>query len=171
MGRHDVRLPDQQTLDTIRDEFRHDPQTGELFRRVGTLAIAKGGYQRLCVNIEGKLFTAAHVIWFLEYGQWPNSMLDHADGDSLNNRPSNLREVTHSANLANSKTRNRPLPTGVYAKKGRFQARITSNQSHRTIGIFDTPEEAEKAFIAEHLRRFGKHSRYFAGPRTQRFTS
>jgi len=171
MGKHDTSQPDQQMLDTIHDEFRHDPQTGELFRRVGTLTVSKTGYRRLCVNICAKVRSVAHVIWFLEHGHWPKSMLDHTDGDSLNNRPANLREASHSANLANSKQRNRPLPTGVYAKRGRFQARINSNGCLRTLGIFDTPEEAEKVFIAEHLRRFGQHSRYFNGSRTQRFSS
>jgi len=171
MGVHDVKQLDQATLDRLRDEFRHDPRTGELFRRVGTLAIGKKGYRQLRVNIGGKCSSVAHIVWFLEHGRWPNSMLDHMNGDSLDNRPSNLREVTHSTNLANSKHRNRLLPTGVYAKNGRFQARISVNKALRTLGTFDTPKEAEDTFIAEHLRRFGAHSRYFTGRITQRFSS
>jgi hypothetical protein len=173
MGRHDTATPNQETLDRIREEFRHDPATGELFRRVGTLAVDKYGNARLVVSVKtSRNKLVSHVIWFLEHGSWPTTMLDHRDGDSLNNRPKNLRQSTHSRNLAGARKHRRSLPIGVYAKRDRFQARINGGHgAMRTIGIFDTPEEAEQAFIAEHLRRFGSHSRYFDGKREQRFSS
>jgi hypothetical protein len=163
--------PRKAILDRIQDEFRHDPETGELFRRVGTLSVSKTGYERLNVSIDGQLFLVAHVIWFLEHGEWPKHMLDHINQDSCDNRPENLREITHGGNLANSKHRKRPLPTGVYIKRGRFQARINNKGILVVLGSFNTPEEAEKAFIAAHLQRFGEHSRYFEGKRQQRFSS
>jgi hypothetical protein len=167
----EIKPPSQAILATICEEFRHDRKTGELFRRVGTPTLDKYGDIRFVVNTAGRKSLVAHVIWFLEYGRWPASLIDHADGDSANNCVKNLRETTHGRNLANSRRNRRTLPVGVYAKRGKFQARIATKSAFRTLGTFDTPKEAEQVFIAEHLRRFGRHSRYFNGPRKQRFGS
>jgi hypothetical protein len=171
---HDILPPNENTLARLKDEFRHDPETGELFRRVGTLTIGKKtGYRRLVASTgENRARLVAHIIWFLEHDKWPTTMLDHINGDSLDNRLVNLREIHHGGNLANSKgdwERKYKLPIGVYPKRGKFQARINRKGRFITLGIFDTPEEAEKVFIAEHLAKFGEHSRYFDGKRKQRF--
>lgn len=172
MGKHDIRKPADSVLESIKDEFRHDPETGEIFRRVGTLTKSKDcEYSRLVVNVGGTAYLCAHIIWFLEHGKWPSYMLNHKNGNSTDNTVSNLEETTHGYNLAGPRKNKRELPIGVYEKRGRYQARISSGGVFRTIGNYATPEEAEQAFIAEHLRIFGKHSRYYAGKRAQRFGS
>jgi hypothetical protein len=172
MGKHDIRTPVESILETIKDEFRHDPETGEIFRRVGTLTTSKSNdYSRIVVNVGGKTYLCAHIIWFLEFGKWPEKMINHINGVSTDNAITNLEEVSHSANLLGKRKNRRELPIGVYKKRDRFQARITAKGVFRTIGNYATPEEAEKAFITEHLRTFGKHSRYYGGKRAQRFGS
>ena len=120
----EIKPPSQAILAMIREEFRHDRDTGELFRRVGTPSIDKYGNVRLVVNAAGRKSLLAHIIWFLEHGRWPTSLIDHVDGDSANNCVDNLRETTHGQNLTNSHRNRRVLPIGVYAKRGKFQARI-----------------------------------------------
>ena len=44
----------------------------------------------------------AHVVgWTIHYGAWPRGVLDHIDGDRLNNRISNLRDVSVAENARN----------------------------------------------------------------------
>ncbi len=76
--------------------------------------------------------------------------VDHRDGDGLNCQRVNLRLATHGQNMQNSK---RPLNNnsgykGVtrFTRDGRWQARISVNGRLLHLGLFDTPEEAAKAY-------------------------
>jgi len=56
------------------------------------------------VRYKGKAFRVHRIIWQLFYGT-TESMIDHKDGDTTNNRIENLREATHTENMRNSKTK------------------------------------------------------------------
>lgn len=75
---------------------------------------------------------------------------DHEDGDSLNNRRSNLRPASHSENMRNRKKHknNRSGYKGVYQEKrtGRWVAQIRSHNKKHWLGSFATPEEAHEAY-------------------------
>jgi hypothetical protein len=52
----------------------------------------------------------------LTYGEFPEGVIDHLDGDPSNNKVENLRDVTNKVNRQNMSKRNRrdvDLPTGV----------------------------------------------------------
>ena len=55
-------------------------------------------------SILGYPYLSHRVIWALRYGVWPK-VIDHIDGDKLNNSISNLRSVEHSQNMKNT-----PIP-------------------------------------------------------------
>lgn len=65
--------------------------------------VTNHGYK--VITIEGNRYLEHRLVWLYFYGSFPSSELDHIDGDPLNNRIENLREVSHSENLANAKTR------------------------------------------------------------------
>ncbi len=75
-------------------------------------------------------------------------MVDHIDGNSLNNRRSNLRIVTNAQNLQNrSKTKfNTSGFKGVSWTKGHWAAQIGENGQRHHLGLFDTPEQAYQAY-------------------------
>lgn len=91
----------------------------------------------------GQTFKRSRVMFLLANGHWPQPCVDHINGNSLDDRPVNLRECDYSQNSANSKSRDRDLPRCVYpTRQGKFMARITVNGKTRSLGTFATPMEA-----------------------------
>lgn len=78
----------------------------------------------------------------------PDQVVDHKDRNPLNNRRANLRLCSRGQNRSNS------VPSSACALKGvtwikrdkRWIAQITYNKIKRTIGYFDNPIDAAKAY-------------------------
>ena len=80
----------------------------------------------------------------------PDKVVDHVNGDTLDNRKENLRLATRAENL-----RNRPKERsntsgykGVWRNKKRWAASITYEGKQYHLGTYDTPEEAAQAYDA-----------------------
>lgn len=60
-------------------------------------------YEQVKVTHKGKIFRLlSHIIiWTLETGEYPEEVIDHIDGDGLNNIISNLRSTSQSENIKN----------------------------------------------------------------------
>lgn len=154
--------PSQEQLTRI---FRVDLESGKLFwkeppknhpRLIGAEAGSplpnqnKKLYWR--VKINRRPFKRGHIIYFLALGRWPVPCLDHRDGDSLNDSIHNLRAATITQNAWNHKRRSRriKLPMGVRPlSSGRFSARIGYHGSQLSLGSFETPEQAQAAYLAK----------------------
>lgn len=92
-----------------------------------------------------RVWPSHRVIWAIHYGRWPAGVIDHINGDTLDNRIENLRCVTQAANLRNAGVRRQPNASGVvgvYPSGKRWDVRVGRGPS---IGIFDTIEEATAA--------------------------
>ena len=74
--------------------------------------------------------------------------VDHINGNTLDNRRSNLRTVTRSQNQMNAKRRedNTSGYKGVSRHNNKWMARISINGKRFFLGHFDTPIEAAKAY-------------------------
>lgn len=95
-----------------------------------------------------------YLHWFLirEKG------VDHIDGDGLNNQKRNLRKCTQSQNLQNKIGNGKSKLKGVWfwKSRGKYQANIQLNGKKRTIGYFDTAEDAANAYDSAAIALFGK---------------
>lgn len=80
-------------------------------------------------------------------------LIDHKNGNKLDNRKENLRECTHQQNVWNKKAK------GVREmKSGRYSAYITFNKKQISLGTYDTLEEAKKARKEGEEKYFGKYA-------------
>lgn len=80
--------------------------------------------------------------------------VDHINGDRLDNRRANLRIVTNAQNAQNRKPTGRHRGVAFHKASGRYRAEATLAGQTRSLGYFDTPEEAAEAasrFRAEHM--------------------
>jgi hypothetical protein len=72
-------------------------------------------------------------------------VVDHINGDKLDNRLENLQLITQRENITKSKPK-RDLPTCVYKSGNRFRVRANINGIFKTIGFYTTVEEASEAY-------------------------
>lgn len=110
----------------------------------------RNGKKYWVVKIGGKAFKRGRLMFLAFHGVMPDPQVDHWDGNSLNDKPGNLREATGTQNAWNHRKRARriPLPMGVRSmKSGRFQARIAVNKKMIHLGAFETPDLAHAKYI------------------------
>lgn len=125
------------------------------------------GYARTSRNIDKQQVTSRlhHMIVGKPVGKM---VIDHINGDRLDNRRENLRIVTQSMNRLNSKidARNTTGLTGVSydAKKSKYRATINYKHQALWLGYYDTKEEAAdiraKVEVALYGEQSGHHRRY-----------
>lgn len=83
-------------------------------------------------------------------GARPGEHVDHANCDGLDNRRENLRVCSHSQNLCNrgpqSNTSSGYKGVGFHKASGKWRARVGLGGSQEYLGVFDSPEEAARAY-------------------------
>lgn len=128
--------------------------------RIGTIAgsICTDNYKQVVIN--GKYIMVHKIVYFMHHGVMP-FMIDHIDGDSLNNDITNLREATYSQNNRNAKLRkdNRSGSKGLrLCSNGKWQVYVRVNGKQKSFGVYDDFELAD--FVGVEVRN--KYHREFA---------
>lgn len=92
----------------------------------------------------------------------PKEVVDHIDGNSLNNQRNNLRITDQSGNCRNRKlsVRNKLGYKGVFQDGNRFRASVRVNGKVLYLGSFTTPEEAYEAYCKGAKRYYGEFARF-----------
>jgi len=156
------------THDRLLELLAYDPKTG-LFRwyvkrrgRGSTSwfsgSIHGAGYR--VIGIDLRLYLAHRLAWFYVHGVWPTNELDHKDRNRSNNAIENLREATRSENGRNTSLRsdNTSGAKGVIWSKacGKWLAQIHAEGRGSFIGVFESKEEAIRAYAEEAKKCFGE---------------
>lgn len=121
----------------------------------------KSAYAQRVIHENGKakLIAMHRIIAERMFGEIPAGMIvDHIDGDGLNNTRANIRLATRSQNGANSrKNKNKSLPKGVTMSDGKYRARIIFQGKSLYLGVFDTKELAKAAYDTKAQELFGNY--------------
>ncbi len=106
----------------------------------------------LQIRIESKSYRANRLVWLYMTGAWPSDLVDHIDGNPLNDRWINLRAASQIQNSWNRKLtcNNKSGYPGVRRPKWgkKWIAEIRHKGVHCHLGLYDTFEEAKVARCA-----------------------
>lgn len=159
------------TYERLVELLIYDPNTGIFTNRVtrGPRALAgniagsldKNGYSR--IKIDSVLYTSSRLAWLYCMQEWPNSLIDHKDGNRNNDTLDNLREATYLENARNSKRNNNSVSgcKGVVWNEisTKWIAQITLKNGLKRLGSFLTVEEASVVYEAAAKAAYGEFYR------------
>jgi hypothetical protein len=141
-------------IDEIRDYFSYNPSSGEIknlkYRSPRALAGQISTWDQgryLAIRFKGNRYAAHRVAWLLVHGSICG-VIDHINGNTYDNRLSNLRCCSVQQNMCNQKNR-KPNSTGLkgaYRDRNSFKAQITYQGKVIRIGTFKTAQEAHLAY-------------------------
>lgn len=178
------------TVEELRELLRYEPETGNLYwetrpermfegnsypasrlsktwnsKYAGGRAFTaskQGGY--FVGRVNGRKYLAHRVIWAIYHGRWPETGLDHINGNTQDNRVENLRLANQHQNMANTKKRsdNTSQVKGVFWSKGRSKwcAQIAKNGVSKHLGYYDDINDAASAYRIAASSEFGEFANF-----------
>lgn len=153
-------------LARLHELFEYDRENGRLIfkvsrgsKAVGSIAGSLGNDGYIRVKVDSVDYKMHQIIWLLETGKLvPN--IDHWNGDTTNNRFSNLRESTYQQNIANAKlpSHNTSGHRGIswVAYRNKYLARIKVSRKVIFLGYHDTFDQAVQAYRSAAEKYFGE---------------
>lgn len=151
------------TAEKVRSLLDYDPGTG-VFRwkvqrgrcvKPGAVAgsIFWSGHSRyIRITIDDVRYMAHRLAWLHVSGEWPVSLIDHRDGNSLNNSIANLRPASNLENARNNSGR------GYCKCRFRYVAYVYVLGKMVNLGTFATEDEAKEARRVGAEKYFGEFS-------------
>jgi hypothetical protein len=116
------------------------------------------------VKIHGKVKSIHMHREILEMTDEDRRLVDHKNGNPLDNRRSNLRFATYIQNSMNSGLRKNNISgfkgASFDKRKKMWKASIMHNRKNKFLGYFDTPEEAHAAYCAAAVRLVGEFANF-----------
>lgn len=164
-----MALPRNITQAEVKRLLDYNPDTGLLSWKVCVAKKIRVGDAAGCLNadgyvqvgINGRRCLAHHIIWLWLYGEAPVGDVDHINRNPSDNRVVNLRCVSRSENLLNSRHTNPSGYQGVSRTAcGKYNAGIHFNRKRYHIGNFDTAEKAFRAYCEAHVKLYGVRSKF-----------
>ena len=138
------------TQSRSRELFDYDDETGLFHTKNGEEVTrpTQDGYKTIW--IDSKSYLQHRMAWLYVYGDFPDGIIDHIDGNKSNNKITNLRVGTQALNAQNRKkaqSNNKIGLMGVFKHQDKWRTRIQTRGLMTELGCFDTPEEAHAVYI------------------------
>jgi len=158
------------TQGRLKEALDYNPMTGLftwLERRSGVKHGSTAGcieQGRYClIRLDGLKHYAHRLAWFYTHGTWPESQIDHVNGDKLDNRIGNLRQATPLENSQNQpvSSRNTSGHIGVVWHKpsGKWIAQIKVRGRCHSLGYYYKKEDAVRVRQKAEIE-FGFHENH-----------
>jgi len=162
------------TVETLKKHLKYDPSTGK-WTRLLQCGSHKPGSKVGCVNLDregrpynrtqlyGVFYKMSRLAVFYMTGKWPVGVVDHKDGNTINDAWKNLRDCTQQQNSCNRRTNanNKSGHKGVRWNKRRehwFAIIIVDRKTHY-LGRFDDVDAAALAYQAAAKKHHGEFAR------------
>lgn len=170
------RINDPLTVEQLRAVLDYDPDSG-IFKwkhrpecpgcwnarwAWKPAGVTDKGYK--VVTINRIRYQASRLAWLFVHGEWPGNLIDHVNGDTGDDRITNLRNATTSQNGGNMRLphRNTSGFKGVFwsAKRKKWRAQIGVRGQYYDLGSFNTAKEAHDAYCKAAARLHGDYARF-----------
>lgn len=136
--------------DDFRTQYSYKNYTNNYAGKEAGQIKKKEGYSDYrSIKVNGVHIQSHIAVWLLYYGEYPRGVIDHIDGDGLNNDVRNLRDVTMLENSKNRKMdkRNSSGYNGVsfVERRGKYRARAGAGGKDIALGWYDHIDDAIEA--------------------------
>lgn len=159
MTRNTQKTYSELTQDELKSALHYDPASG-VFTWIRSLRKAplmnreagsrsQAGYR--VIRLNGTLYKAHRLAWLYVYGQWPKNSIDHINGNKLDNRIANLRDVPHAENMQNRRAphaNNTTGALGVSRSRNKYLAQLRIEGRVTYLGTFPSLSEAKTSYLA-----------------------
>ncbi|CAN7192555.1 HNH endonuclease [Acidovorax sp. LjRoot117] len=142
----------------LREIVSYDKSTGIFISRIDIAGNVFTGKPRgtilhrgyIGIRVDGRRYLAHRLAWLYVHGVFPDGYIDHINGNTSDNRIENLRAVTQSENMHNTKLRrdNTSGFRGVSMNKQtkHWVAQLRLQGKVICLGTFATPADASAAY-------------------------
>lgn len=165
------------THDRLTELFVYDPDSGLLYNRISRRGANKGSVAGsrshpgehdpyIRVWVDGQRYYLHRLIWIYHYGHiQAGKVIDHINGNPLDNRIGNLRVVSYRENYTNSRRskKNTSGYTGVCKSRRKWMAYITVCGTRINLGRYDNPDDAWAARLTADIM-YGFHVNHGSEP-------
>lgn len=159
------------SLESLQEIYKIDPASPSGLSRIKAtrgrsgrvgpvVSMGSDGYYRM--KFDGQCYRTHRVIFFMHTGIDPAELVvDHIDGDQLNNKVENLRACTQQENLWNSKCREKAdgLPKGIFQQGSQFGVRLSIGDDKPGVVWFANVRAATSYVDQIRKRYHGEYAR------------
>lgn len=118
----------------------------------------------LVISLNSRKYLAHRLAWVYMTGKWPVALVDHKDGNPLNNRWDNLRQASQSQNLSNrpQQRNNTSGYKGViwHGIGKKWMPRIDAGGKSVYLGLFDDILDAHNAYCEAAKEHHGEFQKF-----------
>lgn len=145
----------------LKELFHYDPETGLFTRLISRSNRVKAGQVITRIDTAGyvsveigrisyRMHRLAHLYMI---GTFPKEQMDHINGIRHDNRWANLRACSNRENCQNQAIKSKTGFRGCHKNSyGKWVAEIINNEVKYHLGIYETPEEAQGAYLQAKAR-------------------